>query len=226
MRVALATVLCLFATSVAAAQLCAGDVAFGLSHIDVSANVGIDKHAHRYTGEFRSGYRHAFAALEYGIKTWEATTFDGESRAIGVTLGLEMAGRPGSKVGLCWLVSYASLSGPHQIDGSVWSFAEHSYTAGLSLGYVAARRQLWDIVPTAAFTVGTTNPRLTTDSGGSMAQYQEFCCGWQTFASLRLGVGLGFSDELTLTPELALPLGDVGVKAYGIRGAVRLGKGI
>jgi hypothetical protein len=37
---------------------------------------------------------------------------------------------------------------------------------------------------------------------------------------------LGFSDELTLIPAIAFPLGAAGQTTYGINAALRLGKGI
>src|SRR5437667_457510 len=57
-------------------------------------------------------------------------------------------------------------------------------------------------------------------------RYQDFCCGSQSFTLLSLGVGLGFSDEITLIPAVSWPLGDVGRTSYAIVASFRLGKGI
>src|SRR2546425_218967 len=226
MRGALAVLLMLFGTSVAAAQLCVGNTTFALAHFHGEGDLAADKLAHHYALEFGFGVRRVFAAVEAGIKTWEAPSLDGESRALGVTVGLHSPRGPHSKFALCPLLSWKSLSGPHRIGGTLWNYSEASYSAGLSAGYLLARTRLWDIVPTAAVTVGTGNPRLTTIYGGSIGQYQDFCCGRQTFTTIRLGLGLGFSDELTLTPAIAFPLGAAGQKTYGIKAALRLGSGI
>jgi hypothetical protein len=226
MRRALAILLMLFGTNVAAAQLCVGNTTFALAPVHGGADFASDKLAHRYALEFRFAVRSVFAAVEAGIKTWDVTSLDGESRALGVTVGLQSPRGSESKFGLCPLLSWTSLSGPHRIEGTPWNYSEYSFSAGLSAGYLLVRTRLWDIVPTAAVTVGAGNPKLTTTYGGSIGQYQGFCCGWQTFTTVRLGFGLGFSDELTLIPAIAFPLGAAGQTTYGIKAALRLGKGI
>jgi hypothetical protein len=44
---------------------------------------------------------------------------------------------------------------------------------------------------------------------------------------LNLGLGLGFSDEVTLIPSVSLPLGGerAAQKTYSVRAALRIGKG-
>jgi len=117
-------------------------------------------------------------------------------------------------------------TGRAAIGSSLWRFDEKSYSVGLSAGYLAARTSLWDVTPTATLTVATGNPKLTTAGGGNLAAYQDFCCGSRSFTSLRLGVGLGFTDEITLIPAVSWPLGDVGRTTYAIVATFRLGKGI
>ncbi|HEY3221692.1 MAG TPA: hypothetical protein VGJ80_13245 [Gemmatimonadales bacterium] len=225
MRVAVAVLLLPLVASVAAAQLCLGNTNFSLSHFHSQVDVDIDHLAHRYAAEFRYRYRHFFTGLEYGLKSWDLTSLNGSSRAFGVTVGLT-AQHPKSRFDLCPFVSYRSLAGPDEINGSLWNFDEKSYSAGVSMGYLAARTSLWDFMPTATLTIVTGNPRLTTVYGGSLPAYQDFCCGSQSLTLLRLGVGLGFTDELTLIPAVSLPLGDMGQKTYVIVATLRLGKGI
>jgi len=224
-RGALTALLLLAGAERAAAQLCAGNSNFSLSHFHSAVDLDIDKLAHRYTAEFRYRYRHFFGGLEYGVKSWELTSLDGTSRAFGVTVGLT-AQHPKSKFDLCPFFSYRSLAGPQEIGGSPWRFDEKSYSAGLSMGYLAARSKLWDFTPTATLTFATGYPKMTTAAGGNMATYQDFCCGSQSFTLLRLGVGLGFSDDLTLIPAVSWSLGDVGHTTYAVVVAFRLGKGI
>jgi hypothetical protein len=210
---------------VAAAQLCVGNTAFSLASLHTAANVGIDKLAQLYTLEARFRYHHAFVGAEYGLKTWELTSLDGNSRAVALNVGLE-ATAAHSKFAVCPLLRWTWFSGPHEIAGSYWNFSEHTYSAGLSVGYLLARTKIWDFMPTAALTIGTGDPKLTTVFGGSLQDYQDFCCGWQSFTTLRLGLGLGYSDQVTLIPSVSLPLGDGAQKTLGIRALFRLGKGI
>jgi hypothetical protein len=227
MRACIAALLLLCGPELAAAQLCVGNSAFVLSPIHTAANIDLDKRAHRYTLEARFRYHHAFASAEYGIKTWEITSLDGNSRAVALTLGLQGASAR-SKFDLCPMLRWTDLSGPHEFGGTYWNYSEHTFSAALSAGYLLVRAKLWDIMPNAALTVGTGDPKLTTVFGGSIQQYQDFCCGRRTFTTLRLGLGLGYSDEFTLVPSISLPLGDGGgaQKTYGIRALLRLGKGI
>jgi len=233
MRACIAALLLLCGPELAAAQLCVGNTALSLSNLHTAANIGVDKRAHLYTIEARYRYKHAFVGAEYGIKTWEMTSLDGNSRAVALNVGLE-AEAAHSKFEVCPLLRWTWLSGPHDIGGSGgsggsnWNYSEQTYSAGLSMGYLLVRTKLWDIMPNAGLTVGTGNPKLTTVYGGSMQQYQDFCCGRQTFTTLRLGLGLGYSDEFTLVPSISLPLGDGGgtQKTYGLRALLRLGKGI
>ena len=225
MRGVLTALLLLVGAERAAAQLCVGNSNFSLSHFHSSVDVDIDNLAHLYTAEFRYRYQHLFAGLEYGLKSWELTSLNGSSRAFAVTVGLSTQ-HGKSTFDLCPFVSYRSLAGPDEINGSLWRFDEKSYSVGLSAGVLAARTRLWDFTPTARLTVATGNPKLTTAYGGNLAAYQDFCCGSQSFTLLSLGVGLGFSDEITLIPAVSWPLGDVGRTSYAIVASFRLGKGI
>ena len=225
MRGVLAALLLLFGANVAAAQLCVGNSNFSLSHFHSSVDVDIDNLAHRYAAEFRYRYQHLFAGLEYGLKSWEVTSLNGSSRAFGVTVGLSTQ-RGKSKFDMCPSFSYRSLAGPGGINGSVWRFDEKSYLVGLSVGGLAARTRIWDVTPTATLTVATGNPKLTSPNGGNLATYQDFCCGSQSLMLLSVGVGFGFSDEITLIPAVSMPLGDVGRTTFAIVATLRLGKGI
>lgn len=207
----------------ASAQLCVGNTGFGLARIQPSANIDFDHHAQLYALEARFHYHRAFAAAELGLKTWEQTTWEGQSRALAVSVGLDPAGAK-SRLGICPLVQWTRLSGPHRINGSPWNFSQDAFAASLNVGFLLARRQLWDFMPTMAVTVGTGNPQLTTVAGGSLSGYQDFCCGRQTFTSVRLGLGLGYSDDLALIPSITWPLDNGGLsqKTYAVRVVLRV----
>jgi len=224
MRAVIAALLTLCGPEYAAAQLCVGNTTFALSGIQSGANIDLDKLAQRYALELRVSYHDLLAAVDLGVKTWEVTSLDGTSRALGLTLGLHSPHRHNTKFELCPLVHFRSLWGPNEIGGTSWRYSETSFSGELSAGYLLVRRKLWDVMPTAALIVGTGDPKLTTPDGGNLGQYQDFCCGRQSFTMLRLGVGLGFSDELTLVPELALPRSTAGQKTYAVRATLRLGK--
>src|ERR1700741_1218317 len=132
MRGMLSALLLLFGARIAAAQMCAGNSNFALSHFHPSVDVDVDNLAHRYAAEFRYHYRLLFAGLEYGLKSWELRSLNGSSRAFGVPVGLATQ-RGKSRVDLCPFLSYRSLAGPEYINGSPWRFDEKSYSAGVSV---------------------------------------------------------------------------------------------
>ena len=228
---AISALLLLSASGTLAAQLCVGNASFGLSHATTAANFEFDPVAQRYTLEARFNVHHIFAGVEYGVRSWETTSLNGVSQAYGVSFGIDQSS-PKSKFGFCPMLEWSGLSGPHGIAGTPWNFSDNSLAAGFSVGAMMARSGLWDFMPTANITFGTGNPQLTTAAGGSLDQYQDFCCGKKSFTTLRLGIGLGFSDELTLIPSITWPLDNGGStqkgaqKTYAVRAALRLGKGI
>lgn len=226
MRASVVALLLLGGPTLAAAQLCVGNTAFELTGLQSGANIDKDKLSQLYALEFRVSYRELVAAADFGLKTWEVTSLNGTSRSLGLTLGLHSSRRHNAKFGVCPLIHFRAIWGPNEISGSTFSYSETSLAGELSAGYLLARSRLWDIVPTAALRAETGNPALRSSLGGGINQYQDFCCGRRSHTTLRLGVGLGFSDEVTLLPEIGLPVGGAGQKTYAIRATLRLGKGI
>lgn len=233
MRVRLgATALFLFCGPGAlAAQLCVGNAAFALSHFTTAANLEFDPVAQRYTLEARYNTHHVFGAAEFGVRSWESTTLNDISKAYSLSLGIDPSTQK-SKIGFCPILQWGRLSGPNGINGSPWNFSDRTLAAGFNVGLLMVRTGLWDFMPTANITFGTGNPQLTTAAGGSIDEYQDFCCGERSFTTLRLGIGLGYSDELTLIPSITWPLDNGGStqkgaqKTYAVRATLRLGKGI
>lgn len=214
--------------SILAAQLCVGNVAFALSHFTAAANLEFDPVAQRYTLDARYHTHHIIAGVEYGVRSWETSSLNGVSYAYSLSLGVDPSS-PKSKIGVCPMVRWSKLSGPNQVGGSPYSFSDGGFAGGLSVGLLMARSRLWDFMPTANITFGTGNPELTAP-GGTLDEFQDFCCGKKSFTTFRLGIGLGFSDEVTLIPTITWPL-DNGTskqkgaqKTYGVRATLRLGK--
>jgi hypothetical protein len=230
-RIVASTLLLLCGPGRLTAQLCVGNASFPLSHFTTAANFEFDPVAQRYTLEARYNTHHFFAAAEYGVRSWETTSLNGLSQAYSLSLGMD-GSSPKSKIGFCPMVRWSGLSGPNEIAGTAWNFSERVIAGGLSLGFLMARSRLWDFMPTANITFGTGNPQLTTPAGGSLDEYQDFCCGERGFTTFRLGIGLGYSDELTLIPSITWPLDNGGStqkgaqKTYAVRATLRLGKGI
>ncbi len=229
-RVAVPAVLLLCGPTTLAAQLCVGNAAFALSHFMTAANAEFDPVAQRYSLEIRYNTHHVFGAAEYGMRSWEPTSLNGTSKAYSLSVGIDPSSQK-AKFGFCPMLRWSGLSGPHQINGTPYSFSDQSFAAAFSVGFLMIRTGLWDLMPSANITFGTGNPQLEAP-GGHIGEYQDFCCGKQHFTTFRLGIGFGFSDELTLIPSITWPLdnpatGQKGAqKTYAVRAAFRLGKGM
>ena len=217
-------VLPLVCTSWGSAQLCSGNASLTRGRVDFAFSAGIDKLAELYNVEVRLGLGRggAFAALERGIKTWNLTNLAGESGEAGVRVGLQFP-RPGaSRFGVCPLLAWTSVWGPERFNGTPYTFAEQAYSAGVTVGYALVRTRTWDVIPAATLTVGSSDPKMTAP-GGSLAQYQNFCCGRRSFSTAWLGLGLGFARDVTLLPSITIPLSVAGETTYGARVVIRLG---
>jgi hypothetical protein len=229
-RAVVPAVLLLCGPTTLAAQLCVGNAAFALSHFMTAANFEFDHVAQRYTLELRYNTHHVFGAAEYGVRSWEPTSLNGTSTAYSLSVGIDKSSQK-SKFGFCPMVRWSRLSGPNQINGTAYSFADRSFAAEFNVGFLAIRSNLWDFMPAANITFGTGNPQLTAP-GGHIGEYEDYCCGKQDFTTFGLGIGIGYSDELTLIPSITWPLdnpasGQKGAqKTYAVRVTFRLGKGI
>lgn len=203
----------------AAAQTCTGNLPFSFGRFHLAANLAVDKLAQQYTGEFRFGTRGVFGAVEVGLKTWDVSSLNDESNTIGLVAGVELP-LPVSKLSVCPLLSWTSLSGPQ-------NYVEKAYAAGLTMGYAVLSNSAWGVTPVVALSVGTRNPWLKgRDPSFPLPPYwRPFCCGRETVSTMSLAVGLGFTQQVTVIPSVGFPLGAHGETTYALRAALRLGKG-
>lgn len=203
----------------AAAQTCTGNLPFSFGRFHLAANLAVDKLAQQYTGEFRFGTRGVFGAVEVGLKTWDVSSLHDESNTIGLVAGVELP-LPVSKLSVCPLLSWTSLSGPQ-------NYVEKAYAAGLTMGYPVLSNSAWGVTPVVALSVGTRNPWLKgRDPSFPLPPYwRRFCCGRETVSTMSLAVGLGFTQQVTVIPSVGFPLGAHGETTYALRAALRLGKG-
>ena len=219
MRTCLAALVLVLGSRLAAAQTCTGNLPFVIGRFHLAANVAVDRLAMRYAGEFRFGTHGVFAAAEGGLKTWDVTSLHDESNLVGLTAGVQLP-LGTRKLSVCPVLYWTALSGPQ-------NYTEKAYAAGLTAGYVILSNKAWDIVPAVAVTVGSRNPWLKgRDPSFPLPPYwRPFCCDRQSVSMMSVGVGLGFTQQVTVIPSVAFPLGAHGETTYGARAALRLGKG-
>jgi hypothetical protein len=118
------------------------------------------------------------------------------------------------------VLSWTSLAGPQ-------NYSEKAYAAGLTAGYRILKNKAWEIVPAVGVSVGSRDPTLKGyDPSFPLPPYwRPFCCDRQSVSMMSVAIGLGFTQQVTLIPSVAFPLGTHGETTYGARAALRLGKG-
>ena len=98
--------------------------------------------------EIRYNTHHVFGAAEYGMRSWEPTSLNGTSKAYSLSVGIDPSSQK-AKFGFCPMLRWSGLSGPHQINGTPYSFSDQSFAAAFSVGFLMIRTGLWDLMPSA-----------------------------------------------------------------------------
>ncbi len=119
------------------------------------------------------------------------------------------------------MLSWRSLSGPQ-------NYGVKTYGAGVTAGYLAVHNNVWDIVPALALSFENRDTNLEGYTAGIVPlppYWRPYCCGREAISMLGLGIGLGFTGQVTLLPSVAFPLGANGETTYTARAVLRLGNG-
>ena len=197
-------------------QRCLGGNPYGTSHFRLGIGIARDKSNETYGIDFRYSTAGVFGIVNAGQKAWAAETFNDESLLLGATLGSAFPRDGSSRWSVCPTLSYNTVSGPDQAVNAYY-YSERAFSGAVSVGYLVSRTAWVDIVPTAALTVGTTNPTLIEPSGyRSLASYGNFCCGPRGFGNVSLGLGIVLDGSFTVLPSISFPLDVVGETLYGL----------
>jgi len=208
----------------AAGQRCVGHQTFRNGNFHFAAGVDIDKYAETYGVDLRYSKRGVFGVVEAAIKTWGVETFDNESQELGATVGISFSRDETSRLSVCPMLSYRTLDGPDEAAGIAWHYHENLFAGAVSLGYLLSQSESWEIVPTLALEMGTTNPTMKTPAGTSLGSYSTFCCGERGFTTVTTGFGLVLGRAVTILPTVAIPLDEAGEAAYSLRIVIGLGR--
>jgi len=208
----------------ATGQRCLGHQTFRLARFHFGAGVAVDKYAQTYGADLRYGKAGVFGVVEAALKTWGAETFDNESQELGATVGISFSRDEMSRLSVCPMVSYRTLDGPDEAAGIAWHYHENLFAGAVSLGYLLSQSESWEIVPTLALEMGTTNPTMKTPAGTSLGSYSTFCCGERGFTTVTTGFGLVLGRAVTILPTVAIPLDEAGEAAYSLRIVIGLGR--
>lgn len=195
-------------------QRCLGSNPYGTSHFRVGAGIDLDRHAETYGVDFRYSSAGVFGIVDAAQKTW-VETFTGDSRLLGLTVGVAFPRDGWAKWSVCPMLAFNSTSGPKGAWGA-WYYSEEAFSGAVSLGYLLSRSSWWDIVPTTMLTVGTTNPTMTGPYGMSLGRFSTFCCGPRGFGNLSFGLGIVLSGNVTILPSISLPLDATGETLYSV----------
>jgi len=212
-----------FLSGTAWSQRCLGHETFRRTRFQLGAGVDVDTYSQTYGVDLRYGKAGVFGALEAAIKTWGVETFNNESQKLGATVGVAFSRDEMSRVSVCPMISYRVFDGPDKATPISPYYHENVLAGSVSVGYLLSQSQSWEIVPSLALEMGTTNPTMRIQPyTGSAAS--TFCCGKRGFTTVTTGVGLTLGRVVTVLPTVAIPLDEAGEIAYSLHFAIGLGR--
>ncbi|HEX4574692.1 MAG TPA: energy transducer TonB [Gemmatimonadales bacterium] len=162
----------------------------------------------------------AFAELRRGAVDIDA--FSASSSTVGGGVGYQIPLNGRGTVQLCPTADVEVGHGPNDINGTGLNYKETDASFGLAAGVIATDpAQRIQVVPTVAIAIATATSTLS----------EPLFPGWgagpqsTSFGILRLGIGVGIRDEVSVTPYLSRGLGGSGATtAFGLTVRFTLGR--
>lgn len=210
----LATLLSVICTSVGSAQVCSGEPSFGEAPLHFFGGGALNGYFEFYNAGLLLGNHAVFGELGAGL--WTYNTVDGESFVVSGTFGVELPHAPQSKTQICPVASIMIVNGPQNIAGSGFDYHDTDLSIGLNAGYVLTHVGPVEFVPTTSITAMHSSASITDPTGAKASR-------GTAFGYLGLGLGIRFGPEVSLSPSVALPLGNgAGHTQFRFRFVVRL----
>lgn len=213
-----------FLSGTAWGQRCVGHEPFRSAHFYLGAGIDVDTYAQTYGVDLRYGKAGVFGMVEAAIKTWGVETFNNESQKLGAAVGMAFSRDERSRLSVCPMVSYRVFNGPDDASTIIApNYHENVFAGSVNVGYLLSQSESWQIVPTLALEMGTTNPTMT-ESPYMGEAVKTFCCGKRGFTTVTTGIGLTLGHVVTVLPTVAIPLDEAGEIAYSLHFAIGLGR--
>ena len=203
----------------AAAQTCQGLASFSTGQMQVAGNAQFGEIANTFGGSFSYGVPSGV----YGGLDLATTSYDndlGSSLGVGAHAGYQMKLGQAGKVHLCPVARLALGMGPDDEAADI-NASSTDVHFGLALGTEMGANPRMRILPTAGLGLQYSKAKVEdTSPGGSTFE------GSETYALARLGVGFVFNQQISVRPNIDIPLGsDISNDpAFGLTVSYNFGK--
>jgi len=182
----------------AAAQTCLGLASHSAGQMQVTGNASFTDLANSFGGTFGYGLPSGVFG-KAGVATTSYDAIDGSAIDLGAQAGYQMSLGKASQVSVCPVASFAIGMGPNDIDPVGTDFSSRQGTVGVSVGTTMGANPRMRIVPNAGMALAYRRDKLQQSAG-----YVDFS---DTYALASLGVGIVFNSNISLRPNVSIPLG-------------------
>lgn len=186
----------LAAPSLAAAQACLGNPSFAKGHLQLGADVQVDKRSTAFGASFVGGSESVFGGVGVGGVTYD--DLDGSTLVLGGTLGYQVPISAGGAQ-ICPVLTASQGNGPSDFDGLGTDLRSRNFGFGISMGTTLARGARVSLVPAASVGFAFTQVDL---SGPLISDTQT-----ETFGTAGVALGILVSDALSIRPNVRFPFG-------------------
>lgn len=203
--------------TVAAAQVCQGDLSFRSSSTHVGGNLGLSDGSTSFGGGLTFGHRQGwYSGVGIGMSSYD--NLDGNRIAVGGGLGYSMPLQAKSKWQVCPGGTLSLGFGPNYTTGAGdIKTSSQSASLGASFGTAVKLTKKVNLLPFGSVGVGHT--RLSAKLNGTSNSASD------TYALLGAGAGFQLTPSLVLRPALTLAAGadltDDTLFSFGVTWAVR-----
>lgn len=194
-RAVFASLIALFGSDIAAAQLCSGEATFEGASTSLFGSAAFGQ-AQTWHGGLVLGGRSVFGWAEAGMTTYRHD----ETWEYGAGFGVQLPRNPETKIQVCPELFLGVTSGA-DVAGTGVSYDQTTLTFGADVGYVAYRTKTNRVVPTATLQYVAGRTKYTYANGVKSTK------GMESYGLFAAGVGLGLNEHLTISPSIAVPLG-------------------
>jgi hypothetical protein len=189
----LASLIALFGSDTAVAQLCSGEPTFEGASARLYGSLAFGQ-AQAFHGGVALGGTRVFGWAEGGLTTYAHDS----NLEYGGGLGVQLFRKPETKLQVCPQLLVGLSSGTDDLGVG---HQHQTLTFGADVGYVARRGKTNQIVPTATLLYVAGQTKMHYANGVRATRPME------SYGLFAAGVGLGLNKQFTLSPSIAVPLG-------------------
>lgn len=185
--------------TVAAAQVCQGDLSFRTSSTHVGGNIGLSDNSTSFGGGVTFGHRQGwYSGASVGMSKYD--NVDGNSITVGGGVGYAMPLQAKSKWQVCPGGTLSLGFGPSiDVGGNTSKTSSQSASMGASFGRAVALTKKVNLLPFGSVGIGHT--RVSVNVNGNSNS------GSDTYAVFGAGAGFQLNPSLVLRPSMTLAAG-------------------